>query len=88
MAEETVAECKARWVKDIEKVVKGKTIVNVRYMTDEEVEIMGWGAAAVVLQLSNGTLIYPSMDDEGNGAGAIFTTSDKCPIFPVIRNYG
>jgi hypothetical protein len=75
---------KAQWVKDIKKVVLNRQIVKVRYMTNEEVEHMGWYAAAVVFQLSDGTLLFPSRDDEGNDAGAIFTTNDNLPTIPVI----
>ena len=75
---------KEKWIKDIKKVVLHRQIVGVRYMTDEEVEEFGWSSAAVVLALADGTLLFPSMDDEGNDAGAIFTTNDRLPTIPVI----
>jgi hypothetical protein len=34
--------------------------------------------------LDNGEMLYPSSDDEGNGAGALHTTIDELPIIPVI----
>ena len=58
--------------------MEGKTIVDVRSMTDEEIEAEGWttsnthGAAPIVLELDDGSLIFPSQDPEGNGPGALF----------------
>lgn len=52
--------------------IVGQTIVKVRLMTDEEMERMGWSGKITVLVLSNGVLLYPSSDEEGNDAGVIF----------------
>lgn len=58
--------------------VVGQTIVDMRPMTDEEREVHGWGdgygscEADVVLVLSNGVVLYPSRDEEGNGGGSLF----------------
>ena len=38
-----------------------------------------------VMQLDDGNLVYPSQDDEGNGAGALFTNDKKNPTLPVLR---
>jgi len=58
-----------------ERSVIGKRIVAVRRLTPQEMEAEGWecereGATALVLD--DGSLIYPSRDDEGNGAGTLF----------------
>lgn len=66
---------KLQWTKHAEKFLLGRTIVGVRYLTDEEVEGLGWYSAAVVMVLDDGTLIFPSGDDEGNNAGAMFGQS-------------
>lgn len=55
----------------------GATVVAIRPMTQAEAEREGWEirgrhGAPVVVQLSNGALLYPSRDDEGNGPGALF----------------
>jgi len=59
--------------------VVGQKIVNIRAMTDEEVESEGWqtnGMSCItVLELENGDVLYPSSDDEGNSGGAIFGTA-------------
>jgi len=55
----------------------GMTIVAIRPMTGAEMEKEGWtdgrnrGEAAAIV-LSNGTVIYPSCDEEGNAPGALF----------------
>lgn len=74
------------WNKYASDNLVGKKITAVRYMTDEEVEGMGWDRRALVMQLDNGTLIFPSSDDEGNDAGALFgqTKDGNDLTFPVI----
>jgi hypothetical protein len=71
------AETKLRWSKEAEKHLLGRTIVAVRYLTDAEVENLGWYSASVVLLLDNGAMIFPSQDDEGNNAGALFGQGKK-----------
>ena len=41
-------------------------------MTDKEKDNEGWYRGTVVIELSNGVLLYPSSDEEGNDAGAMF----------------
>lgn len=72
------------WGDKVAKQLVGKAIVAVRYLTEEEREDLGWYNRSVVIQLDDGTLIWPSQDDEGNGAGALFTTLDELPTVPVI----
>jgi hypothetical protein len=51
----------------------GKVIVNFREMTDAEMEAEGWqGAPGYALVLDDGTVLYPSQDEEGNGPGVLF----------------
>ena len=54
------------------KNVVGQKIVKVRPMTVEECEYEGWYHGAMVIELSNGVLLYSSSDEEGNDAGAMF----------------
>ena len=72
------------WIKKATVILKGRKIVDVRYLGDDELKLLDWNQRAIVLQLDDGTLIFPSRDDEGNGAGALFTTHDKLPTIPVI----
>lgn len=52
----------------------GRKIVDVRSMTEEEAEREGWYGhiTAPVLELEDGTTLFPSRDPEGNGPGALF----------------
>jgi hypothetical protein len=53
----------------------GRKIVKVRAMHQEEMDLFGWydgGSVAIVIHLDDGTLLVPSEDPEGNGAGHIF----------------
>lgn len=55
----------------------GRTITSVRAMTEDECLAEGWTRPALALVLANGTVIYASQDDEGNGPGSLFgATSD------------
>lgn len=74
-----------RWNKAARELLQGRTIVKVGYMSEEEAEAMGWSARPIVIELDNGLLLYPSMDDEGNDGGALFTSDEKTPGLPVLR---
>ena len=57
--------------------LNGKTIKACRPMTKEEIEREGWdmcphGSIPMCIELDDGTLIYPSRDEEGNGPGIFF----------------
>jgi hypothetical protein len=79
-------EIETHWTDYASKALVGRKIVKVRYLTDEEMEDMGWYSKPIVLQLDDDTLLFPSADDEGNDGGAIFfcnqETSDG--VIPVI----
>jgi len=76
------------WTKKAEAILLNKKIVGVRYLTKQEEEMLGWNYRCVVMELEDGTLVYPSKDDEGNDAGALFyQSSDKENddyVLPVI----
>lgn len=53
----------------------GKTIAEIRPMSDEEQAMEGWERTRYdppVVVFEDGTKIYPSQDHEGNGPGALF----------------
>jgi len=55
--------------------IQGQRIVEIRQMTDEEMEFESWEdyrGYPTVLVLEDGTLLYPSQDEGGNGGGALF----------------
>jgi len=65
------------WTDLAKKSLVGRKIVSARYMTDAEMNSMGWYSRPVVFQLDNGSLFFPSQDDEGNGAGTLFGQGPK-----------
>ena len=56
--------------------IEGQRIKSVRKMTAAEMSSEGWAltihGAPTVLVLENGTILYPSRDPEGNGAGCLY----------------
>jgi hypothetical protein len=77
----------ANWVKKAQSVLLNRKIVKVRYMDDEEMEQVGFTFhRPLILQLDDGTLVYPSKDDEGNDGGAIHyqKENDDNYILPVF----
>ena len=81
---ETDEQIKRRFELPIRKLLLGRKITSVRYMTEEERKGLGWSHASIVIGLDDNTLLYPSMDDEGNDAGALFTTHASLQTIPVI----
>jgi uncharacterized protein YaeQ len=74
------------WTEKVEKALVGKTIVGVSYMTPMEADdVFGWANRPIVLTLNDGSILFPSSDDEGNAAGSLFTSIDGLETIPVIR---
>ena len=53
------------------KALQGKTIQIVRQMTDKEASAIGWFHKPTVIQFTDGTLLIPQSDPEGNNGGAM-----------------
>mgnify|MGYP007096511045 FL=1 len=68
----TDLELRDYWNAEAKKVLKGKTIVDVRYLNDAEMEDMGWYKRPIAFFLNDGTSCIISTDDEGNDGGALF----------------
>jgi hypothetical protein len=77
-------ELKKKWSAAISKILVGKTIKSIRYLTDQEQEQFDWLDSAVVIIFTDGSWIIPMSDDEGNNAGAIQTSDPKLETIPVI----
>ena len=60
------------WTKKSKEVLEGRTIVEVRYMNDEEMEDIGWDSRPIIFTLDNGTYCTLSQDEEGNDGGVLF----------------
>lgn len=74
------------WEKYAALKLVGRTVKAVSYMSAEEKENAGFYRAALVIEFTDGTLLYPSADDEGNDAGALFGIgrNKKEFVIPVI----
>ncbi len=59
--------------------ITGQTIKAIRPMTQEEMNRPGWMGArpGIAIELSNGIILYPSRDEEGNGPGVLFAHDPK-----------
>ena len=72
------------WIKRITKLLVGKKIVKIQYMTEKDAEEQGWYRRPIQMRLEDGTWLTPSQDDEGNDGGSLFTNSKDLPTIPVI----
>ena len=59
------------WIELASKVMLNKKIINIRHMSVEESESMGWTKIPMVITLDDGTEIWAQNDDEGNNGGAL-----------------
>lgn len=66
------SELRTKWNKIAQDALKGKTITDVRYLNNEEMEMMGWYKCPIVFFLNDGTQCILSSDDEGNDGGSLF----------------
>ena len=72
------------WIKRITKLLVGKKIVKIQYMTEKDAEEQGWYRRPIQIRLEDGTWLTPSQDDEGNDGGSLFTNNEDLPTIPVI----
>ena len=70
------------WNKKTKNLV-GRKIVDARYLSKSEASEFGFYNRCIALLLDDGEWIFPSRDDEGNDAGALFSSVDKYE-FPVM----
>lgn len=75
------------WTKRANDALAGKTIKSARYLSRKEADDLGWSKLVPVIELSDGSLLFPSMDDEGNDGGALFgqTGTGEDLTLPVIN---
>ena len=68
--------------------IEGRKIVKVRTMSIKEQLAEYWSPddlnPVVVLELDNGSKIFPSRDYEGNGGGALFGVDAQKNTFTII----
>tara|TARA_R100000654_G_scaffold45136_1_gene71250 strand:+ start:1206 stop:1427 length:222 start_codon:yes stop_codon:yes gene_type:complete len=70
-------------IKDIKKHLLNTKIVDVKYMTKKETNDYGWYKTPIVIKLSNGVVLVPIQDDEGNDGGAIATNIEGLSTIPT-----
>jgi hypothetical protein len=82
----TKQEIEFHCTKKASDVLLGRTIVKVSYLSDSEMKSMGWRKNPVVFVLDDSTLVFPSMDDEGNDGGSLFfqKKDEYVDVLPVI----
>jgi hypothetical protein len=68
----TKSEVQNYWTKKSKDVLQGRTIVEVRYLNDKEMEQLGWYKRPVCFLLDNDVVCILSCDDEGNDGGVLF----------------
>ena len=72
------------WDKLVKKHLVGRTIVKVKWLSPQQTEkVFGWHQQPCEIHLDNGTVLTPSQDDEGNDAGALFTSNRQMEVIPV-----
>ena len=79
-----MADAEKTWTKIAKDQLLGRKIVKVRYLTQAEMEELGWYRRCIVMQLDDGNIIYPSWYYDGNNAGALFTNNTDQPVIPVL----
>jgi hypothetical protein len=80
----TEEELEKAWVEDTKKVLLGKKIIGVGYLPKKFQKEWGWYNRPIVLRFDDNHFIYPSMDDEGNDGGALFTSYKELDVIPVF----
>jgi len=71
-------------LENIKKAIVGKTIKDVRYMTDAELKENDWHEAGIVLILEDGHILYPLSDNYEESPGALGTSFKKIPIIETL----
>lgn len=66
------------------ELLVGKTIKSVRYLYTAEKKDMGWFKKSLVIFFTDGSFIFPSGDNEGNDAGAYFTSIKGIEVIPAL----
>lgn len=69
----------------LKKNLVGKVIADIRFMEKDEVEANAWSESGVVIELSDGEIIYPLSDEEGNSPGTLGSSIKGIEVSPPIR---
>lgn len=84
---DTKEDVTAKWESYAAHYLKGRTIVDVKYMVPASMP-GHWGCRALVLVLDDNTVIYPASDAAGNAPGVLVGHSpppgSEELLFPAI----
>ena len=72
------------WNNRISKILVGRTITKVEYMSQTDAEEQDWCNRPIQIQLDNKIWLTPTSDDEGNEGGSIHTNLKKDHIIPTL----
>ena len=73
------------WEEKAKKILEGKKIISVRYMTNQEAEENGFDNRPVSFKLDTGEIVVVQSDDEGNNGGSLCVIKKgKIQILPTI----
>ena len=71
------------WTEFAEKLLLGRKITKVEYLSDNEAKDCGWDCKPVVFQLDGKDWVYPMRDDEGNDGGALVVGERTLPVLGI-----
>ena len=73
------------WTKIAKKVLLGRRILKVEYMSSKECKDYMWYKRPITFILDNGTRVIAMQDDEGNDGGVLTClTESKEEVLPVL----
>lgn len=74
-----------KWTRFAEIKLLNRKVVEVRYLTPEEQEEMGWLSNPLVIIFDDGSYVMSMSDDEGNNGGSLAGgKGEKDYTFPVL----
>ena len=86
--------CRKYWEDKSRALLRDRVVHEVRYLTPEESSDIGWeGECSLVIQLNDindkrtPVLVFPARDEEGNGAGVLFTDDSDLSTIPMLREW-
>jgi hypothetical protein len=66
------------------RLLVGRTVTQIVYAGRDDTRALGWSLRPALIVLTGGVVLTPSIDAEGNNAGAWFTNHDKLGVLPPL----